>query len=189
MKKISILMILFVLLFGGCASGEPIQSKNDTEPIYDVSNYKIRDEVYSYIGNGVGWKLTLDTLYMTEDGGVTWEEINNEEFLKEGGSTRNLMFFDNDLGFIMVANEQTDGTKLYVTKDKGITFERVILPMEQCEHEVSDIEEYDYICTPFRDNDTIKIYITKSASDTETTFVFQTKDWGETWTYKGTTYK
>lgn len=183
-RKNNIIILLCVCVLGACT-----QSRNDIEPIYDVTNYKIRNEVYSFIGDGMGWKLTLETLYMTENGGVTWKEVNTGDFIKEGGSVRYVLFFDSELGFILVANDQTDGTKLYVTKDGGTTFERVYFSMEQCKGIVSNIEEYDYISIPFRNNDIIETHIKKSASDTEDVLVFESRDWGDTWTYTGMVYK
>jgi hypothetical protein len=107
--------------------------------------------------------------------------------------TEGLLFFDKDFGFAGLASGSQSYSSIFVTRDGGVTFERVQLPMDtvsqlpdlaaECGFTVDD---YDYFSMPEKENDVLTIKALTEAGEKEG-ILFQSRDDGETWEYAGIT--
>lgn len=156
--------------------------------------------MYFFINETKGWRLVVTDaaagsrfyeMERTKDGGTTWEKVNADPFQGELGVTEGLVFFDEKLGFAGLTGASQSASELYVTRDGGVTFEQLHLPLKtvkelpelaaECGFTVKD---YDYMEMPEKEGNTLTIKVITEASETEG-ILFQSQDDGETWTYAG----
>lgn len=62
-------------------------------------------------------------LERSEDGGTTWERINQDPFSGSIGVAEGLLFFDEQFGFAGLTGASQSYSQMYVTRDGGETFE------------------------------------------------------------------
>lgn len=67
----------------------------------------------------------------TVDGGTTWKSVNENPFNSKLGVTQGLLFFDENFGIAGLTGADQSYSALYVTRDKGVTFEEIVLPMSK----------------------------------------------------------
>lgn len=158
--------------------------------------------MYFFFDENNGWRLVVtdaaagSRFYVMEksvDGGTTWERINEDPFGGQIGVTEGLLFFDENFGFAGLTEASQSHSNLYVTRDGGANFEKLVLPMdsvtelpemaEECDF---TIEDYDYLNMPEKDGDTLIITVTTDAAETDG-IVFKSIDNGITWKYSGIT--
>lgn len=172
------------------------QSKNEPSWTIDQNN----GNMYFFLDDSNGWRLTVtdaaagSRFYIvekTKDSGVSWGVVNKNPFEGQTGVAEGLIFHDDSLGFIGLSGASQTTSSLYITKDGGITFQKIKLPMEQvtklpetAEEYGFTIEDYDYFNMPEISGDTIKISVTTQAYEKDG-IQFYSTDYGETWTYKG----
>ena len=158
--------------------------------------------MYFFLTHPLGWRLTVTDaacgsrfyiLEKTEDGGATWEVLNEDPFLEQAGVAEGLIFFDEHLGIAGLAGPSQAYSRLYLTRDGGITFEEIQLPMdkvtklpESAEEFGLATEDYDYLCMPEIREKTLKITVTPAAQEEEG-LIFSSEDSGKTWTFLGPT--
>lgn len=128
----------------------------------------------------------------TENGGSAWERINADPFAGEIGVVEGLVFFDENFGFAGLMGASQSYSQLYVTRDGGVTFEKLQLPMdvvtelpELAEECGFTIEDYDYLNMPEKSS-ALTITVTSEAAEKDG-IIFQSMDDGVTWEYKGIT--
>lgn len=119
----------------------------------------------SMISDLIGYKLKITdaaagsrfySLYMTVDGGVNWDECNQDPFSGELGVSSGIVFFDEKLGYIGMSHSGGDTANLYCTKDGGKTFTKV---------DLQSPEPYDYPSMPYKENGVYKIKVTIGANN------------------------
>lgn len=157
--------------------------------------------MYFFLDDGIGWRLVVTDaaagsrfyeMEKTENGGSEWERINADPFAGETGVVEGLVFFDENFGFAGLTGASQSNSQLYVTRDGGVTFEKLQLPMdvvtelpELAEECGFTIEDYDYLNMPEKSS-ALTITVTSDAAEKDG-IIFQSMDDGVTWEYKGIT--
>lgn len=155
---------------------------------------------YFFLDENNGWRFLItdaaagSRFYVMEktiDGGTTWERINADPFSGQLGVTEGLIFFDENFGVAGLTGASQSYSRLYVTRDGGMTFEEMKLPMERVLElpQVAidcgfTVEDFDYLNMPEKVDDTLTITVTTEAVEKDG-IVFQSTDYGVTWEYKG----
>lgn len=158
--------------------------------------------MYFFLDDSNGWRLTVadaaagSRFYImekTEDGGASWELLNEDPFQEEFGVAEGLLFFDENLGVAGLAGASQSTSVLYLTTDGGVTFQKITLPMDQvtqlpetAEEYGFSVEDYDYLNMPEMDENRLMITVTPDISEIDG-IVFDSVDAGATWIYKGIT--
>lgn len=156
--------------------------------------------MYYFLDDSRGWRLVVAdaaagsrfyVMEKTEDGGLAWESANSDPFGGTIGVTEGLVFLDENLGFAGLTGASQSASQLYITRDGGVTFTNLKLPMEtvtklpelaaECNFEV---EDYDYFDMPQKEGDTLIIQVLTQAGEKEG-ILFQSKDNGGTWVFAG----
>lgn len=157
--------------------------------------------MYFFLDDQNGWRLSVTdaaagsrfyVLEQTADGGNSWECINQDPFSGKIGVAEGLVFFDENTGVAGLSGAAQYYSSLYLTRDGGVTFEQIELPMETAAELPESaaeygqtIEDYAYLNMPKTEGDTWTITVTAGASEQEG-LIFQSADSGKSWTYAGT---
>uniref|UniRef100_UPI004056666F WD40/YVTN/BNR-like repeat-containing protein n=1 Tax=Agathobacter sp. TaxID=2021311 RepID=UPI004056666F len=165
--------------------------------------------MYFFCNDKAGWRLVItdaaagSRFYEMErsmDGGLTWETINTNPFDGAIGVAEGLQFLDETVGFAGLTGASQSYSQLYVTRDGGVTFRKVQLPMEtaaqlpeiaqECAFTITD---FDYLHMPQEETTEngeriLTIKVSTEAAESEG-ILFQSKDSGATWRYVGVTEK
>lgn len=157
--------------------------------------------MYFFLDVQNGWRLSVAdaaagsrfyVLEQTTDGGNSWECTNQDPFSGNTGVAEGLIFFDENTGVAGLSGAAQYYSSLYLTRDRGGTFEQIELPLETAEKlpESAEkygqtIEDYAYMNMPKKEADTWTILVTAGAGEREG-LVFQSTDNGKSWIYEGT---
>lgn len=176
-------------------AGQVDEAKDTESWTMDNSN----GSMYFFLNENTGWRLrvadaALGSRYYemekTVDGAATWGKINTDPFLGNIGVTEGLIFFDENFGFAGLTGASQSASQLYVTRDGGITFSQVQLPMDTVIELPSHAKEYnftvadyDYVGMPEKEGNKFTIQVLSEAGENEG-IVFESND-GETWVYAG----
>lgn len=128
----------------------------------------------------------------TEDGGSTWNRINTDPFGGNIGVTEGLVFYDENFGFAGLSGASQSYSRLYVTRDGGVTFTEMQMPVDT----VTELPplaaelaftaaDYAYLCMPEMEGELLTVLALTGAGETEG-ILYQSQDQGETWVYAGT---
>jgi hypothetical protein len=159
---------------------DELLEENNKEWIVDQS-----ETMYFYLNKKIGWRLVVadaalgSRFYVmdkTDDGGITWNRINDDPFSQNCGVTEGLRFFDENFGFAGLTYAARDHSSIFITRDGGLTFEKMHLPI--------DNEEYDYFFMPEKENGVLTIKAATEEYDSEG-IVFKSEDNGKSWEYAG----
>ena len=158
--------------------------------------------MYFFWNENSGWRLVVTdaatgsrfyVMEKTVDGGTTWERINEDPFHGQLGVAEGLMFFDENFGVAGLTGASQSGSILFITRDGGRSFEEMKLPMstvtelpESAKEYGFTVENYDYLNMPEKDADALTVMVTTDAAENDG-IVFQSKDDGVTWEYRGIT--
>lgn len=158
--------------------------------------------MYFFLNDTKGWRLVVTDaaagsryyeLEKTEDGGATWEKINVNPFDSQLGTAEGMIYFDENFGFAGLTGASQSASQLYVTRDGGVTFIKVELPMDTVTElpELADecgftVEDYDYLEMPKQEGDVLTIRVLTGAGEVQGV-LFQSQDAGATWVYAGIT--
>ena len=158
--------------------------------------------MYFFWNENNGWRLVVTdaatgsrfyVMEKTVDGGTTWERINEDPFHGQLGVAEGLMFFDENFGVAGLTGASQSGSILFITRDGGRSFEEMKLPMstvtelpESAKEYGFTVENYDYLNMPEKDADALTVMVTTDAAENDG-IVFQSKDDGVTWEYRGIT--
>lgn len=176
---------------------------NEVDEAKDAESWTIDQSdgtMYFALDDHNGWRLVVTdaaagsrfyVMEKTVDGGSTWERVNEDPFCGQLGVAEGLVFFDESFGFAGLTGASQSYSALYVTRDGGISFEKIELPMEKVTElpEFSEeygftVEDYDYLYMPEKDGDALTIKVTTDAAENDG-IVFQSIDDGVTWEYSG----
>lgn len=172
------------------------QSKNEKSWTIDNAS----GSMYFFLNDNIGWRLIVSDaaagsryyeLEKTTNGGTTWTNINHNPFGSHMGAAEGLIFYDETLGIAGLSGASQTHSSLYLTRDGGITFALIELPMEQ----VTDLPEsaqkynhtlddYCYLYMPKKNRDCFKILVTTENGSYEG-ISFESTDNGMTWNYAG----
>lgn len=160
--------------------------------------------MYFFSDDQNGWRLVVadaaagSRFYVMEktvDGGTTWEPINEDPFSGQLGVAEGLVFFDEEFGVIGLMGASQSYSALYVTRNGGVSFEKMEFPMstvtelpELAEESGFTVADYDYLYMPENDGDVLTILVTTDADESDG-IIFQSTDSGVTWEYNGITSK
>lgn len=174
------------------------EAKNAESWTVDKSN----GSMYFLLDDYNGWRLKVadaaagSRFYImenTSDGGAEWKIINENPFNNQFGVAQGLIFFDKNFGIIGLTGASQSNSSLYMTKDGGLSFEKIELPMDTAEELPESAKkygfmvlDYDYLNMPQKDDDALKIIVTTDAADIDG-IVFESTDNGITWEYRGIT--
>lgn len=127
------------------------------------------DEVMSY---------AFGAIYKTTNSGISWEKVYTGVYngYDSSFSTGTRMIFANEnVGFITMPDIQGDVSDLYITKDGGVTFEKLNLASNP---------KCDYYHIPTIENGEIHVKITVGFALNESSYItvenYVSKDYGET---------
>lgn len=184
-------------------SQEKLNEENDKQQIdkaKDAKKWTVdrgNGTMYFLLDNRSGWRLVEKDaaagsrfygLEKTADGGKTWQSINETPFGEQFGVAEGLLFFDESFGVAGLTGASQSESELYITRDGGISFKQIELPMDTVTELQESAKEYDYMHMPEEENNILTITVTKDGAETEG-IVFQSTDKGVTWTYKEMTEK
>lgn len=167
------------------------QAKNTDSWTVDKSD----ESMYFFLNDEMGWRLVVTdaaagsrfyVIEKTENGGTTWERINTDPFAGMLGVTKGLFFIDDNIGFALLAGASQSHSQLYITRDGGITFEKLQMPMEKVTQSPESVQEYDYMNMPLKKDALLEIKLTMEATE-NSGLLFQSNDNGITWEYHGIT--
>lgn len=156
---------------------------------------KSDETMYFFLNEDKGWRLVVTdaaagsrfyVMEKTENGGSTWNRINTDPFAGAIGVTQGLIFIDDNIGFALLAGASQSHSQLYITRDGGMTFEEIQLPMGSVTQLPESAEVYDYMHMPIKEDSLLEIKVTTEATENNG-FLFQSNDNGITWEYKGVT--
>ena len=184
-------------------SQEKLNEENDKQQIdkaKDAKKWTVdrgNGTMYFLLDNRSGWRLVEKDaaagsrfygLEKTADGGKTWQSINETPFGEQFGVAEGLLFFDESFGVAGLTGASQSESELYITRDGGISFKQIELPMNTVTELQESAKEYDYMHMPEEENNILTITVTKDGAETDG-IVFQSTDKGVTWTYKEMTEK
>ncbi|WP_018659293.1 WD40/YVTN/BNR-like repeat-containing protein [Allofustis seminis] len=185
-------------------SSEILENKHERTIIEEAKHSKswIIDDtdstVYHFISDNkeIGYRLVVIdaaagsryyALEKSSDGGSHWEMINQNPFMDETGVAEGIIFFLNDFGFIGLQGASGQYSQIYLTKDGGMNFRQVQLPMDK----VTDIptqgkeigltlDDYKYMSMPQYKEGKLFIIVTAGV-DEPNGIEFYSEDSGESW--------
>lgn len=158
--------------------------------------------MYFFIDGNHGWRFVItdaaagSRFYVMEktiDGGTFWERINADPFSGQLGVTEGLIFFDENFGIAGLTGASQSFSRLYVTRDSGMSFEEIKLPIDSVTElpQIAidcgvTVKDFDYLNMPEQEDGTLSITVTTDATEKDG-IVFQSADYGITWEYIGLT--
>src|SRR5699024_11124376 len=99
-------------------------------------NYNEGDETF-FLNENLGYQpgvvdaalgSRFYSLFLTNDGGKTWDTLNPDPFLSNLGVSSGITFINESLGFIGLSHSGGSYGELYRTEDGGVSFELVSIP-------------------------------------------------------------
>ena len=122
----------------------------------------------------------------SKDNGKTWEVINEDPFLGQGGGAAGITFINSNLGFMALSHNGGDEAELYRTEDGGRTTTRVELPYSVMEEKPNPDEPFDFPSMPYEEDGTLKMLIGQGADGDYhggSKGLYQSTDQGKTWEF------
>lgn len=135
-----------------------------------------------YLTEALGWQLeVVDAaagsrfyrLNCTEDGGQSWQVLNEDPFLGAIGANAELYFVDEQLGFLLLPNADSRYSRLYRTGDGGVSFELVELNAGD--------EDLDAPSLPTLEDGRLRLEVGGGTDGSGDTVVLYSDDLGVTW--------
>ena len=153
----------FILYFNGETDIQQLSEKEVLQPTESWSVDSNDETMYFSLNHDIGWRLVVtdatagSRFYVMEKtmyGGSTWKCINDDSFSGQAGFT----------------DASGSSSKLYITQDGGLSFEKIELPMnmvtelpETVEEYGFSVEDYDYLNMPEKDTSVLTITVTTGA--------------------------
>ena len=116
---------------------------------------------------------------------------STDPFQGNGGVAEGLIFYDGNFGVAGLSGASQTHSTLYLTRDGGLTFTAVQLPMDTvtelpktAQEYGLTLDDYSYCEMPEKEGDIFTIRVLSAAGESDA-ILFESKDNGETWTYIG----
>ena len=125
-------------------------------------------------------EISIET---SADGGNTWSKAGNgpDGYIKVNSEIK---FFNNELGFINKPSAGKEKADLYITRNGGKTYEKVILLEGNLEEDLNWSDVYDYYNIPTFENEILSVTVSQGADGDYNggdTVTYISKDLGNTW--------
>lgn len=126
-------------------------------------------------------------LYETNDGGKTWDIINNDPFNGRLGGATGITFVDKKLGFIALSHSGGSYGELYRTDDGGASYKEVSFP--EVKVKLNEKETYNPFVLPgmpYREGNELKVLVGQGSNGDYNRVckaLYESKDEGKTWKY------
>ncbi|WP_052950873.1 hypothetical protein QJR52_09060 [Clostridium baratii] len=126
-------------------------------------------------------------LYETNDGGKTWDIINNDPFNGRMGGATGITFIDNKLGFIALSHSGGSYGELYRTDDGGASYKEVSFP--EVKVKLNEKETYNPFVLPgmpYREGNELRVLVGQGSNGDYNGVckaLYESKDEGKTWKY------
>lgn len=185
-------------------SQEKLKNQHDIEVSKDAKKSEgwIEDDtngtMYTFALNDkkIGYRLVVinaaagSRFYSLEksiNGGQNWEVVNGNPFADQAGVAEGIVFLSNNFGFIGIQGASGEHSQIYITKDAGISFRQVEVPMgkvttipKAAKEKGLTLDDYQYISMPKVKGN--KLFITVTAGEGESDGIdFYSEDNGESW--------
>lgn len=131
-------------------------------------------------------------IYVTDDGGTTWDVVGTGP---SSDIIKGVKFIDEEIGFFCYDYVDGMDSNLYMTKDGGKTFSKVVFEAQELDsmpagEKLTWNEVYKEAMVPIYDKDgVITVYLTQGSDGTynggKTAARYQSSDKGDTWKYIG----
>lgn len=156
--------------------------------------------MYFFLDDKLGWRFVVADAMLgkrfyvmekTADGGGTWTKNNADPFLGNIGVTDGLIFYDASLGFAGLTGASRTDSQIYVTRDGGLNFTPISLPLAEVTELPPSAKAYGYTVDDFvymempepdGSRFTVKL---KTEAGTGDWIAFESDDDGDTWRYIG----
>jgi hypothetical protein len=175
-----------------------IPENNDTDNSndWDVGyNYNEGEETF-FINEDLGYQLPVVdaalgsrfySLLKTENGGTSWETLNQDPYIGRTGVSAGIIFINEELGFIGMSHSGGSYGELYRTKDGGASFEEVSIPEIQVSlSETETYNPFDLPEMPFEENGKLLLLVGQGQDGDYKggcKALYQSDDRGKTWEY------
>lgn len=185
-------------------SREALEDENDSGVVEQAQKSKgwvvddTNGSVYNFVldDKEIGYRLVVVnaaagsrfySLEKSNDGGQNWKVVNENPFADQAGVAEGILFFSNNLGFIGIQGASGEHSQIYITKDAGVSFRQVEVPMGQvatipkaAKEKGLTLDDYQYISMPKAKNN--KLFITVTAGEGESDGIdFYSDDYGDSW--------
>lgn len=186
-----------------------IASWEEVEAIIEEENTKTTPEIMLntattdemgnmtfYISEKKGYRLSIVDAALgsrfydlsgTDNGGKTWNQINSDPFLSNGGVAAGLCFINENLGFITLSHSGGTYGEMYRTEDGGITYESVTIPATKVPlNETEMYNPFDLPEVPTAFEDILQLLVGQGQDgdyNSGCKALFQSTDTGVTWEY------
>lgn len=135
-----------------------------------------------YIDKNIGYRIRCTdgatgsyfyVLDKTLNGGQTWIYWNNDPLHTKLGTSLEVYFVNESVGFIKMTHSQGDYSHLYRTQDGGKSYQQVKLV---------DNDDYDYLTIPYTRNNHIYLTVYKHMTAIKSRYIlYVSTDQGKTW--------
>lgn len=149
-----------------------------------------------FLDNRQGYQLSIAdaalgsrfyVLLETQDGGATWEILNQDPFSGRTGVSSGIIFINEELGFIGLSHSGGSYGELYRTEDGGSSYEEAKIP--PIEVPLTDREKYnpfDLPGMPYEEDGKLFLKVGQGQDGDYKGGIkalYRSKDKGETWEY------
>lgn len=163
----------------------------------DVIGYREFDgEEAFFLDESRGYRLTVADaalgsrfyiLDVTQDGGLTWQTLNEDPFSGDAGVSAGITFIDEKLGFIAMSHSGGSYAELYRTGDGGVSYKKTSLPSVKVPlNENETYEAFDFPGMPYTQDGKLEIVVGQGQDGDYKGGIkalYQSPDRGNTWEY------
>ncbi|OPF51182.1 hypothetical protein BH721_03270 [Clostridium baratii] len=145
------------------------------------------EDIYALGVVGAALGSRFYALYETNDGGKTWDIINNDPFNGRMGGATGITFIDNKLGFIALSHSGGSYGELYRTDDGGASYKEV--SFQEVKVKLNEKETYNPFVLPgmpYREGNELKVLVGQGSNGDYNGVckaLYESKDEGKTWKY------
>lgn len=177
-------------IYSGDSSNLNEEEQNDNINKFD---YQIAEEFY--LSENLGYRLAVTgaaagsrfySLFISNNGGETWEVLNRDPFGSSGGAA-GMIFIDEKLGFLALSHSGGSYADLYRTEDGGLSYEKVEMPkVKVALGDGEDYNPFDFPEMPYEENGVLNLLVGQGSDgdyNGNCDGLYKSNDKGKTWEY------